>query len=222
MKLQKIGTTAAVAGLLLIGSVAPASATILGVSADAALEGSFGMRMTYNGVAGAAYVQDNSPAAEDVYFVSFLLDPSATTMTNSNGHQILQAFVQDDGLGAVPIAFRVNLFRNAVGATQPWAIHAFPRKNDNTFFTPRLAVFVNAFPQQFGFEFRAGTGPNNGIMRVYRAGVERKSETTIDNSNISVGMVRFGAPATPDSSAGGVLDLDAFVSTRTCQFPVCP
>jgi hypothetical protein len=209
--------------LVSLVAVAPASAvTSIGVVGAAALQGSFGMRVTYDGAGGAAYVQDNSPNAEAVYFALFRIRPDSVTMTNLNGHQVLQAFVNDAGTGTPAFAFRVNLFRNAVGAAQPWAIHVFPRKDDNTFYTPRLAVNLNASPQQVGIEFRAGTGTGNGIMRVYRDGSMRKEELNIDNDTLRVGMVRFGAPAAPDSSALGFLDLDDFVSTRTCPGIACP
>lgn len=219
MRFRHLWTVVAVASVALAAPMN--AATSISVVGAAALQGSFGMRVTYGG-GGAAYVQDNSPNAEAVYYALFRIRPDGITMNNSQGHQLMQAFVNDDASGTPAIAFRVNLFRNAPAAAQPWAIHVFPRKDDNTFYTPRLAVNLNASPQQVGVEFRAGTGSGDGIMRVYRDGSMRKEQTAIDNDTIRVGMVRFGAPASPDASATGFLDLDDFISTRTCPGITCP
>jgi len=215
------------AALLLISAGAASAATSISVVGGAALQGSFGMRVAYDGAGGAAYVQDNSPNAEAVYFAQFRIRASDNagnnkpTMVSLGSQQIFRAFVDDVPSGT---AFRVNLFRNPPGDAQEYAIQVFPFLDGGGTFAPRLAVNIqpdNVDGQQFAIEFRAGTGTANGIMRVYRDGTLRKTQTGIDNDTLRVGMVRFGAPAAPAATAG-LLDVDDFISTRTCPGLPCP
>jgi len=208
---------ALVAALVVVPAFAATTVTVTGA---AAIQGSFGMQVNYDGAGGAAYVQDNSPNAETVYFASWRMDPSNVTgMAELTTQQIFRGFINDDASGTPNTAFRVNLFKNLnSNPTSPYAIHVFPMLDTNVFFAPRIAVNAQTGAKHFTVEFRQGDGSANGIMRVYRDGVLRKEQLGLDNDNITVGMVRFGAPAAGQAATGGALYLDDFISTRTPQF----
>jgi hypothetical protein len=209
------------AATLLLSAGTANAVTSIGVVGAAALQGSFGMRVTYDAGGGAAYVQDNSPNAEAIYFAQFRIRVNSTNMGFLASQQIFRAFVDEAPSGT---AFRVNLFRNPAGDAQEYAMQVFPFLDGGGTFAPRLAVNIQpdlVDGQQFAIEFRAGTGSANGIMRMYRDGTLRKTQTGLDNDTLRVGMVRFGAPAAP-SATSGTVDLDDFISTRTCPGLPCP
>jgi hypothetical protein len=207
-------------GLLGAAGIAQAD-TAISVIGGAALQGSFGMRVAFDATPAAAYVQDNSPNAEANYWASFRIRVNSTNMTDLQSQQILRAFQTDGGGGT---AFRVNLLKRPVGEVNQYAIHVFPFLDGGGVFAPRLAVAIQhdaTDGQIFAIEFRAGTGSADGVMRVYRDGSLRKTQTGINNDDLRVGMIRFGAPAAPAATTGS-LDLDDFVSTRTCPGLPCP
>ena len=67
----------------------PALAASLAVNGGAALEGSFGLEITFDGDAQRAYVEDDSPTAETHYNAKFRFDPNSIVMGENKRFKIL-------------------------------------------------------------------------------------------------------------------------------------
>jgi len=210
---KKLGIFAVV--LVLFGASQSFAATSISVLGAAAIQGSFGMRVSFSG-GGDAYVQDNSPSAEKNYYVSFRMNDDGMTLPNFDAITILRASGAEDGSD---LAFQVKVINTIpnVGGTD-YAIHVIPRL-DTGANGVRVATFVKPGPHQYTVEFHAATadGANDGIVKLYRDAILRKDRLDYNNDARGVGAVRFGASGV---SAGvtGSLDLDDFISTRTAQF----
>ncbi len=216
-------------GLTVVGLLAAlplAAATSLSVTAGAALQGSFGLQINFDGTGGNAYVQDNSPNNESEYWVSLRLNDNSVTFNPSapvKSFQFLRAFTDDAGSATV---FRINV----VDALTPGAnlrVFVLPVLDGGAFHPTGTETFIttSAAPptnNKFLFEWKAATAPgaNNGRMVTYRDGILRKQITDLDNDTIRVGMVRMGGFGnTVSVQSGSVLYLDDFISTRTAQTP---
>lgn len=213
--------------LALIALAAPAAAdTTLSVSNVAPLAGSFSMRTTFSPpLSGAlAYVQDNSPENETVYSASFKLnsdDPAlAANWANATSQQIFVG--REDTTNQ--ISLRVNLYRNAVGAAQPFALHVFMVNDAGAFISPRTAVNTNPGTHEYTVEWHAGTGAGDGFVKVFRDGDCRKRADNQDNDTRQIDYVQLGKPGAQQNALAGFIAFDDFASFRTPQYPdnTCP
>ncbi len=221
--MRKLAILAFAAALL----VAPAfAATTIGVNGGAAMQGSFGMQVNFDGAGGNAYVQDNSPNSESEYWVSLRLNDNSMVFNPAaatRSFQFLRAFTDE---AATSTVFRINV----IDALTPGAnlrVFVLPTLDAGTFHPLGTETFIttSAAPpanNKFVFEWKAATavGANNGRMVTYRDGILRKQITNLDNDTIRVGMVRMGGFGnTVSVDSGSSLYLDDFVSTRTAQTP---
>lgn len=190
------------------------------VNATAAMQGSFGMEVTFDGATAPAYVQDNSPNAETVYHVSFranraTFDPGAA---DSSSFYVLTAREgPDDAATANTIRFYVR--RNPADLPNFHA-RAIALQDDGTWRQVGCGNF-GLNDQTYDIVWKAATAPgmNNGVLTCLRNGVAPPSNTnvTMDNDTRRVTSVRFGFFQTLPLSqnANGSYYLDDFISTRT-------
>lgn len=201
-------------------------ATTLSVTAGAALQGSFGLQINFDGTGGNAFVQDNSPNSESEYWVAVRINDHNITFNpaaSTKSFQFLRAFTDDAASATV---FRINV----IDALTPGAnlrVFVLPTVDGGAFHPTGSETFIttSAAPptnNKFLFEWKAATAPgaNNGRMVTYRDGILRKQITDLDNDTIRVGMIRMGGFGnTVSVQNGSVLYLDDFISTRTAQTP---
>lgn len=201
------------------------AATTLSVTAAAALEGGFGLQVNFDGTGGSAYVQDNSPTLETVYWVVVRVNDNDLVFSPPTGgsFQFLRAFTTDAAAGTV---FRINVIPGigGVGNQRVFVLPmldsgVFHPTGSETFITTAAAPPVN---DKFVFEWNASTGPgmNDGSMRTYRGGVLRKSILSLDTDLLRIEMIRMGGFGNTISvGSGSELYLDDFQSYRA---PITP
>lgn len=195
-------------------------ANSIAVNATAALQGSFGMEVVFDGATAPAYVQDNSPNAETVYHVTFKanrasFDPGAA---DSSSFYVLTAREGPDA-AATANTIRFYVRRNPADLT---AFHAraIALQDDGTWRQVGCGNF-GLNNQTYDILWKASTAPgaNNGVLTCLRNGVAppSNSNTAMDNDTRRVDSVRFGFFQTLPLSqnANGSYYLDDFISTRT-------
>src|SRR5262245_11987979 len=87
-----------VAALALAATPSFASTT-LAVNTGSALEGSFGLQISFDGAGGAAYVQDNSPVNETEYWAVFRINDTNINLDPGDSFQVFRAFIDDAASG---------------------------------------------------------------------------------------------------------------------------
>lgn len=207
--------------LCLVGAqVATASSTVT-VIPGAAMEGSFGMRLTLDGAGGNAFVQDNSPTAESIYFASFNIRDNGCLPPNGQGFAVIRTW-QNEGTPPTTPVFRISFFNNAASSATQRVLYALAWQ-DNGLTVPVGSETFASPPgntPRFTYEWKAATAPgaNNGYLKTYKNAVLRKTIANIDNDTQSIGVIRMGGMGNTGATAACSLDFDAFVSTRTPQF----
>lgn len=205
-------------GIFAFGGTAMADNS-LEVTADAAMEGNFGLRVHIDpGTLTNAYVQSDHPQQESHFFVSFWVD--ATNLDLPVTPSVNKCFVFMKFFRDSPNPKQhtfVYLCRN--NADTAWRIAINTRK-DSTYWNWLGGTFLsgdaNPNPQFIEVEWQQSTGANDGIARLWRNGSLKREVTTLDNDTFNVDFVRVGIP--PDSKLGplasGSFDFDSYVSTR--------
>lgn len=202
--------TSVVALLLVALAGAPALAdTAISVSGAAAIAGSFGMRVGFDGGTGNAFVQDNSPNAEKIYYAQFKLRNDSLVLADGQTHQVFRA---RQG-GSAPV-IRVQ-YTNPAGAENRTTMQVFAAL-DGGAFTPRIGSFVQS-QHRVTIEWKAATAPgaNNGYIRLYKGTTFVGEFTGLDNDTFAIDDVQLGAFAGVDATTSGFADFDDFISTRT-------
>lgn len=204
---------------LATAQVVSAAASISVVNA-AAMQGNFGMRLTLDGVAGNAFVQDNSPNGETHYFASWnLRDNGCLPNAIGTGFAIFRAW-QNEGTPPNTPIFRITYFRTTQANQR--VLYALAWRDDGTPVALGTETFVSppGNTPRFTYEWKAATAPgaNNGFLKTYKNGTLRKTIDNIDNDTQSIGVIRMGGMGNVASTSGCSLDFDDFVSTRTAQF----
>jgi len=203
------------AALVLAG---PASAATVTVNGTAALGGSnFGMQVTFTGDTTAAFVQDDSPASETEYYVSFRINTNNVGLGPGQSNTVFVA----RGPGSPDDPLRLTLVKTAE-VTPRYILRAFAgQETGNYRFVGGTVVPANAAGIPVGAGFKAGSAPGSGdgFLKLYKNGIEVASYLTLSNNNQIVDDARFGAPQLVDASTTGSYYLDDFVSTRTTQWP---
>lgn len=215
MKRASIVAVGITAALALAGAATAATVTVNGT---AALNGSnFGMQVTFTGDTVVAYVQDNSPASEGEYYVSFRINTNNVGLAPGQSNTVLVA----RGPGSADDPLRLTLVKTAE-VTPRYILRAFAgQETGNYRFIGGTVVPANANGIPVGAAFKRGSAPGsgNGFLKLYKNNTQVASDTTLSNNNQFVDDVRFGAPQLVDASTTGSYYLDDFVSTRTTQWP---
>jgi hypothetical protein len=155
---------------------------------------------------GRAYVQDNSPSAEQLYRARFYVDLSSLSPGSLDTFDHFTAFA---GSGAVQFDLRledsganialVASARDGVSVSSVTADSSLP----STYFA-------------IEFEWKASdTGLSNGHLDVWVDGTPVTGLSGLDNETGQIDFVRWGAVDGVDSTTSGTMNLDEFVSQRS-------
>lgn len=202
--------TVAILALAGVALALPAMAdTSVSVSGAAAIAGSFGMRASFDGGTGNAFVQDNSPACEGIYYAQFKLRNDSLVLADGQTHQVFRA---REG-GSTPV-FRVQ-FTNPAGAENRTTMQVFAAL-DSGLFTQRIGAFVQS-QHRITIEWKASSAPgaNDGYIRLYKGTTFVGEFTSLDNDTLCIDDVQLGAFGGVDASTTGFSDYDDFISTRS-------
>ncbi len=201
----------------LIGLLSTASAygaASLAVTNAAAMNGTtFGLAVSFNGVAGGpAYVQDATPNSEGTFSAFFWIDPGTMTASDAlqHSHTVYSIHNPDDGVAVV----RLDLYRLSGGTMR---VRAACRLDDGTYQRTTLITLgpVGAEPpREVQLEWGAGAG--TGFCRMTRFGGTNPSVevTGLDNDTLSVRRARLGATFSIDANVTGTTFLDEYRSFR--------
>lgn len=217
-KLNKVVPILAVVALA--GAQMASGAASIAVNTSAAIQGTYGMQLTLNGTSGNAFVQDNSPNAEPIYFASFSLrDNGCLPSAIGTGFAIFRAWQNEGNPPNTPV-FRITYFRTTQANQR--VLYALAWQDNGTPVPLGSETFASppGNTPRFTYEWKAATAPgaNDGYLKTYKNATLRKTIANIDNDTQSIGVVRMGGMGNVASTSGCTLDFDDFVSTRTAQF----
>jgi len=219
-KLKRVVPVLAIAALA--GVQMASGAASIAVNTSAAMQGTYGMQLTLNGTSGNAFVQDNSPNAETLYFASFnLRDNGCVPNANATGFAVFRAWQNEGNPPNTPV-FRVTFFRTDASSVTQRVLYVLAWQDSGAPVPLGSETFASppGNTPRFTFEWKAATSPgaNDGHLKTYKNGTLRKTIGNIDNDTQSIGVVRMGGMGNVASTTGCTLDFDDFVSTRTAQF----
>jgi hypothetical protein len=191
--------------VLLFGSAAFAANTGA-VNGTAALEGSYGYEINFDGSTNRVYVVSQHPSGETTYRAEFKMKMAAGfTMTGPDNHAILLARQTAGGLS--PWRLTMGRFRDGRYFVRAF----FLQDNSNYRFIGGTIITVGP-TFTIGVEWTTGNG--DGTFKLLRNGTVMKEYLTCDNDLYVVDEVRFGAVAWIDPATNGSVYFDSFVSTR--------
>ena len=158
------------------------------------------------GMTGRAYVQDNTPSAEQLYRARFYIDLSTLSPGSGVSFDHFSAYsstgTPEFELQLEDSSDNVALVVNARDGGTVSSITA-----DSSLPSSYFAV---------EFEWKASdTGLSNGHLDVWVDGSQVAGLSNLDNENGRIDYVRWGVVDAVDSSTTGTMNLDEFVSLRT-------
>lgn len=182
----------------------------LDVNADAALGGSnFGLEVLVDGSANGVFVADTSPNDELVYRAEFRANRNDMSMDDGASHAIL--FGRRGG----PTINNIRVFMKFIDPEFKVTVRA--KKDGAGTANCGKTTFAPGGGVRIGIEWVAATGAasGDGECRLFRNGVEVFENTTLQNFDMEVDAVRFGAPDGVGATSTGSFYLDDFSSFRT-------
>jgi hypothetical protein len=201
-----------------VDPLAAANQARVEVTPAAALEGSHGLRVTFDGrIAGAqrAHVLDDTPAAERIYRAEFLLDVGAVVMAGRDSLVVFDGLAATTGTTPTPV-FRVHLDRR-FPRLPPRLIGEVWNDGRRSVLTS-AASLAGSGSQRVRVEWRAASAPRrgDGLLRitVLRAGGPPPRQVSVSNSRLRLETVRLGAVQGIDRGSRGALRIDDFASFR--------
>jgi len=155
---------------------------------------------------GRAYVQDNSPAAEQLYRTRFYVD--LTSLSPGSGATI-DHFIAYSNSGAPQ--FLLWLVGN--GSNIDLDVGA---RHGGVFSTNKASSGLPTGYFAIEFEWKASdTGSSNGYLDVWVDGSPVAGLSSLDNESGQIDYVRWGAVDGVDYTTSGTMNLDEFVSQRS-------
>ena len=179
----------------------------LRVHPAAALEGSVGLLVLVLGPQ-PLFLVDSSPENEQLYIVSFSIDPNSVSMANGDSHTILSA--RDDvGAEQLRVALRY------VGGADRYQIMVMARLDTGNY-RFASAFFIPDAPSEVEIEWQAASAPgaNDGRVATWSDGVLQHDLSVFDNDQASIDEARFGPSMGIDPNTRGAYFLDDFQSFR--------
>lgn len=210
-KLMSIGVAAAF--LMALGALPATAVTMFDVPGDGTcgLQGSnFGLRLTFDGAGGNAFLKDDSPTDETRHIVRVRTNGAGITMAPGDNHQFLRA-------------------RDPGGSGTIWRVH-YRRRGDGVFVITLWAkddtaaagdkfigeVFnVVGNNQCFQIDWQAATSAvaNDGVASIKKCAGQPKTKVGRDNFFV-VNQEQLGAFAGPDPGTTGFICYDNFEARR--------
>lgn len=216
-----------VAAVTLITLAGPAfAANNLAVTAAAAIDGSYGLAVTIDGdTPTAVYVEDDSPNNEKTYRATFKVNMNNYLMTysaSSTERQSMFKLRDLDGTIANPLAANIRM-----GGDGTLKLYIKIKDDDNS-----TGIFVtnDATPRAFEtnlpatgpvtitieFQGSSAVGVNDGIVKLYKNGVLKRSHTGLSFDTANVDRIQWGALGIrAGHHSSGTFYLDSFESYRT-------
>jgi len=155
---------------------------------------------------GRAYVQDNSPAAEQLYRARFYVDLSSLSPGTLDTFDHFAAYGSGGG-----VLFDLRLEDSGAD------IALVARAREGASFSSVTAD--SSLPSTYfavEFEWKASdAGLSNGHLDVWVNGSPVSGLSNLDNESDRVDFVRWGAVDGVDSTTSGTMNLDEFVSQRS-------
>jgi len=217
---------ATLAGLLLATT---AFANSLAATTAAAVEGTYGLELTYDGAANNFFVLDQSPDAEKTYRASFWIEEGTLQMTNcgptcSTQFMLLAAQQATNGKTVLRIIVGRMVTDDGTGERH---LYRFSVKNDNDNFLYVGGIILNGavVRKHVTIEWQSGDpGVANGVARLYTSNdggtPNLQGELFYQNSLYQIDQISIGGIAglgdqASDSLTNGTLHFDSFESYRT-------
>jgi hypothetical protein len=172
----------------------------LSVSTAAAIAGRNGLTVTLNGST-AAYLSDNSPAAEASYHARFLLDPR--TLATQGG--TIGLFAARSASGATVL--RIQYQRTTAGASR---LRATISRQGGSTNTAWFTITDLAHPVEIAWQ----SAPSARVT-LWIDGLAKQTLTGLNTSTYKIDSVRLGPSSGLGSGMTGSAAIDGFVSTRT-------
>ncbi|MEM8963735.1 MAG: hypothetical protein AAGD38_19790 [Acidobacteriota bacterium] len=205
---------------------AMASANSLAVNGTAAIVGSFGMEVNYDGAASLAYVQSDHMTDETGVRITFRIDAGGPTANPGQFDfagfpaNIRIMTLVEQGQGS-----RVVLFLKPGTSADTWRMAAFVRTDAGPFtFGGEGFLGGNGADSSVTvvLEWAAATGAGNNDGRIFASKTNANGVTTtmferndIDNDTHNLDIMRFGSPSTNEvGTPSGSVYLDEVVIER--------
>ncbi|MCP4903178.1 MAG: hypothetical protein GY906_39960 [bacterium] len=203
---------------------------MLEVNDTAALEGDCGLEVIMNGASTKRFVQDDTPDAEHVYRVSFLIHPNdidfdLTGTAIQAQHNILDATASTPNGNNIGVRLtfqhKKSASRYQVKAKAGVYIAGNPSKVTRK--TSPAVMQLVADPAamhlvELEWQAASADGVRDGLLRV-RVDGGAWSSNTLDNFDFGIDTVKFGAVNGIDTGTTGSYFLDDFQSFRTLTTP---
>jgi hypothetical protein len=179
----------------------------LGVTSEAALVGTYGMKVTINSTA-LIYVTKDTASAEPHYRARFYFDPNSISMTSGNAHYLMIGY---DGASLSTAVFNVD-FQYVNGNYQL----RLRQQDDNQLTTSTAWTTISDAPHYVELDWWAAgaVGANNGGATFWIDGVQKGSLSGLDNDTRRIQRVRLGAASGVDAGTIGTYYIDTFESRR--------
>lgn len=182
------------------------AAAIIAGAGTACAGSACGLEVGFSGDTGNAYVQDDSPLLETVYYAGFWFDPHTVSMGTGTSHQIFRAVDASNGaVMTITLGFDGSDYELAVGA-----------QRDNGTWQATTGILLSDAPHHLALNWAAASAPgaNDGVLQFWLDNVLRAEFVALDTDTKQVNSVRLGAVAGVDTSTLGSIYFDQFVSTR--------
>ena len=218
-----------IAAAFLLSSAAGFAANSLDVNGAAAVEGSYGLELTFDGSNNLFYVRDNSPTQETTYRASFWLEEGTLHMVNCGtfcSTQFMFLAGMDASTGFT--ALRIIAGRMTTdGPSGERHLYRFSVRNDYGGFLYVGGVILDdsVVRKHITIEWQQGTpGGGDGIARLYTSNdggtPNLQYSITYNNSSYVIDQVLIGGVAglgdtASDAQTTGTLHFDSFESYRT-------
>jgi hypothetical protein len=206
---------------LLIGA-GSAHAAGLAVNGAAALQGSYGLEIVMDGTNAKAYVEDQTPADESIYRISFLINMNDLVMAGptavTNQHAIIDTTTTGGDIGLrLVLQDKKKLSRWQIKAKAGVSISTNPTKTTRKTSPVELEP-TGAAPttHQIDIEWQEGSAPDvrDGFIRI-RVDGGAWSSNTLENFDFGIDKTKFGGINGVDTTSTGSFYLDDFQSFRS-------
>ncbi|MCB1054272.1 MAG: hypothetical protein KDD11_02020 [Acidobacteria bacterium] len=213
MKNSRLLVLGAALALTVAAFAVPASAATLAVTNGAAIDGSFGMGVTFDPMTTTrAYVEDATPNAETHYVFRYRFDPNDVIMDNNKRYKQFTAFRE------TPTQYRgINVtYRKGDGnGTNFYRVKSHMNESSAVWQTSDW-ITIPEGPSVLEVDWTRSSGPGaaDGVMRVWLDGVLVSTVSNLDNDEVNVDFVRWGAVGGVDLNTDGTQFFDLFESFR--------
>ena len=202
---ERLALALRVVAIVALAVAAPAAASNLDVNVDSSFTGTFGLEVGLDTM-NQAYVQDDSPAAENSYRARFYVDPSLLGYCHSNCSA--KVFTGYDG--AANEIFAVIVRINHAGDYQLRVEYYDGGSTGNKVYSAPARGWAAI---EIDWAAASSAAASDGYFDLWVNGIPKPGVSGIDTDNLAVEYVRLGNPDGHDFYSGAVR-FDDFESRR--------